>query len=402
MNRWLFPALVALVLVLSGCMRKSGQYDNGSQPQQDYYQQNAMESQSYVGGYQDGFGDVDAFEEAPASVSRSMGVGGGSAGKRRKAAKGEVVQAQTQKPQSVHYNGYASLRVSRADEVADALDALAQEVGGHVEELNPNRVTIRVPVDTFRDVFARVLAMGDVLDKSISATDISESLTSVELRLNTAQATRDRLVKLLAKAEDENEKLELIRQIQRLTEEIDRLSGQSQTLHTLASMSRITVELVPREALSNRNTGADIAELAWIHNLSPFHGSVGASGKRLELETPEGFVELNPKNQFVVESADGARLWTGQIENQPRGDTDFWISAIQERLADEFGSAEIIEKGGFKMLRLVDREEDPYTYIICVRAAGRTLDLVEIYYPSASHEERHGEAIGAAIGGGMS
>ena len=54
------------------------------------------------------------------------------------------------------------------------------------------------------------------------------------------------------------------------------------------------------------------------------------------------------------------------------------------------------------MLRLVDREEDPYTYIICVRAAGRTLDLVEIYYPSASHEERHGEAIGAAIGGGMS
>jgi len=167
-------------------------------------------------------------------------------------------------------------------------------------------------------------------------------------------------------------------------------------------MSRITVGLVPREALSNRNAGVDIAELAWIRNLSPFKTWVSKGGERLEIETPEGFVELSPKGQFVVESADGARLWTGELENQPRGDTDFWLSAIQERLADEFGSAEIIEKGSFKLLRLVDREEDPYTYIIGVRADGKTLDLVEIYYPSAAQEDRHGEAILAVIGGGAS
>jgi hypothetical protein len=393
---------MALLFILTGCAKR-GQNDYYAPQAQQNYNQNALQSLGYMDDFEDIYVEEEPSMDGNFAMGRSAGVSSGSVGgSAKKASKGQVVQAQEQRPQSVHYNGYASLRVSRADDVADALDSLAQEVGGHVEELNPSRVTIRVPVDTFRDVFARVLEMGDVLEKSISATDISESLTSVSLRLRTAQATRDRLVKLLAKAEDENEKLELIRQIQRLTEEIDRLSGQSQTLHTLASMSRITVELVPREALAQRHAGADIAELAWIHNLSPFRNLVAAGGERLELELPEGFVELSPKEQFMVESADGARLWAGQLENQPRGDTDFWLSAIEQRLADEFGSAEVIEKGNFKLLRLVDREDDPYTYIIGVRADGKNLDLVEIYYPSSSQEQRHGEAILSVIGGGAS
>ena len=290
-----------------------------------------------------------ALSVAPGVTTRSSPAKGAMGGVANQSKKEGVTQeAQPQRPQSVHYNGFASLRVSRTDESADDLGELAKEVGGHVEELNPSRVTIRVPVETFETVFAQILTMGDVLEKSISATDISESLTSVDLRLNTARATRDRLVKLLAKAEDENEKMELIRQIQRLTEDIDRLSGQSQTLHNLAAMSRITVHLTAREALSNRHAGSDIGELAWIHKLIQFKTHVSRQGKRLELETPEGFVELSPKDQFVVESADGARLWTGQLENQPQGDTDFWLSAIEGRLADESEAQRSSSKGTSK------------------------------------------------------
>ena len=43
----------------------------------------------------------------------------------------------------------------------------------------------------------------------------------------------------------EQKKLALIKQIQRVSEEIDRLEGQLRTLDSLANMSRITVELVP-------------------------------------------------------------------------------------------------------------------------------------------------------------
>ena len=396
MYRWLFSFLFTAMLVMTGCSFK-----HSPEKEHAYLQQSA--NQNYM--FED-FEEEVAMAPPAAAMGAVDGAGNyGTVSKRAKSgqkATGHVVEAQKQEPQTIHYNGYTRLRVSRAEDVADALSALALEVGGHVEALNPRRVSIRVPVDTFRDVFQKVLDMGDVLDKSISATDISESLTSVKLRLDTARATRDRLVKLLAKAEDETEKLELIRQIQRLTEDIDRLSGQSQTLHDLASYSRITVELVPREALARRSHSADIAELAWIRRLSPFRTAVGAAADRLELEVPEGFVELNRKGQFVVESADGARLWTGRLENQPRGDTDFWLTALQERLAEEFGSAEVSEQGGFKLLRLVDRAEDPYTYIVGVRESGKHLELVEIYYPSAEHAERHAEAIQAIFTGGNS
>ena len=195
---------------------------------------------------------------------------------------------------------------------------------------------------------------------------------------------------------------DLVSGVEARREEIDRLSGQSQTLHALAAFSRITVELVPRKALSRRSATVDIGELAWIRRLSPFRTSVGGEGDRLELETPDGFVELDPKGQFVVESADGSRLWTGRLENQPRGDTDFWLSALKQRLADEFGSAEVIEKGSYKLLKLVDRAEDPYTYIIGVRADGKFLNVVEIYFPSAAQEKRHNEAIDGVLAGGMS
>ncbi|MDP6934153.1 MAG: DUF4349 domain-containing protein [Myxococcota bacterium] len=418
MNQKLLGILTVLLFLLTGCLHRH------HEKQAEVYRES-----SSAHGYLDSSYDESVemyFEEAPVAVpqgnymmgaagsvagegglgTKGVGEGGGGSGdgygSTAAEARSDTLDAQTQRPQSVHYNGHAYLRVSRVDEVADELSLLAQQVGGHVEELNPSRVTIRVPVETFRDVFAKVLQMGDVLGKSISATDISESLTSVSLRLKTAQATRDRLVKLLAKAEDETEKLELIRQIQRLTEEIDRLSGQSNTLQSLAAMSRITIELVPREALSRLDHGTDIAELSWIRQLGPFHTFVGSMGDRLALDTPTGFVELDPKGQFVLESADGARLWTGRLDNQPRGDTGFWLSAIQERLADEFGSAEVLQVGSYGMLRLVDREDDPYTYVIGIRADGKYLDLVEIYYPSSAHEERHGEAIESIIGGGAS
>jgi hypothetical protein len=73
------------------------------------------------------------------------------------------------------------------------------------------------------------------------------------------------------------------------------------------------------------------------------------------------------------------------------------MTAIRERLAPEFASAEEQTWGGFKVLRLVDGSEEPYVYLVAVRAEGRRLDLVEVTYPGLAQEERHGAAVRAAI-----
>jgi len=297
----------------------------------------------------------------------------------------------------VHYSGWARLRVDKVETATDTLSALAKASGGWVERMGGNSITLRVPVGDFRAKMAEILKMGEVLDKNISAQDVTEAFLSVELRLQTARGARDRLVALLAKSEDENEKLALVREIQRLSEEIDRLESQGKTLGALANFSRITVELVPREALAWQGAGAESLTFAWIRALSPFNDDIVGTGKRLKLPVPDGMVELDLKRRFIAESPDGARIWSGKLQSLTLGDSAFWVSALQERFGKEFASAEVRTYGQLKVLRLVDRGDNPYTWLIGVRAEGKTLHLVEVLFPDAAAEARYGAAVEVSL-----
>lgn len=295
----------------------------------------------------------------------------------------------------IHYAGFARLRVVSVEESTDTLTALAQELGGFVESVSGRVVTMRVPVDSFESGFEQVTELGDLLDRSITARDVTEAFMAVDLRLSTAKRTRDRLVELLARAEDEKEKLALIAQIQRVTEDIDRMESQLRTLDSLSKLSRITVELVPREAQAWQASGDETAEMAWIRELSPFQTDLVSDGKRHDIAVPDGMVQLTPKRRFIAEGPDGSRTWTGRLPNEPQGDSVFWIDAVKARLADQFASAETEQLGGYTLVRLTDRGDSPYTWWIAVRAdeSGRWIDVVETYFPTPEELARFGPEV---------
>ncbi len=305
----------------------------------------------------------------------------------------------------VHYDGYVRLRVARLEEGLDAVRAEAEALGGHVEQVSGNRIAVRVPVASFRAGFDRILTLGEVLDKSLTAQDVTDAFTSVDLRLKTAEATRTRLQALLAKAEEEQEKLQLIRQIQRLTEEIDRLTAQVRTLSALASFSRISVDLEPREALAWQGPEDDVEQLAWIRRLSPLRSSSPVESRKLDLPVPEGLVRLEPRGPYVAEAPDGARIWAWKVKNDPQGGADFWIQAVQARLARDFASAEQRTVGAWKVIELVDRPvegggEGPYTWLIAVRVEGEWLHLLQVMTPDPESTQRHRPAIETVLNGG--
>lgn len=302
-------------------------------------------------------------------------------------------------PRMVHYEGWARLRVTQLDGAVDALVGIAAEVGGRVESVSRTRVVLRVPVESFRAVFPRLLALGDVLDQSLRAQDVTDAFTAVELRLRTATAARDRLIALLAKATEEEEKIVLLKEIQKLEEEIDGLQRQSSTLSDLASMSRVTIELVPRDAVVSRRSDTESAALAWIRELSPFRDGAWASGKRLTLDVPAGMVSLD-KRRYTAEAADGARIRGARIPNEPQGSADFWLDAIRQRLEAEFEEVTVERIGAFAVVRLVSVGDEPYVYVVAVRPRGAWLDLVEIYYPSKEAEGRYRDAVQAVLLGG--
>jgi hypothetical protein len=397
---------LSLCLLLVGCMAKR---DYAYAPQEAYgYDDYADMDEGYYGA-----GVAMAEEAAPRQARKSSAPSSnrsaaspppppapsvamdGAPAPRDEPATPEQPKAE----RMVHYDGWMQLRVSRVQDTLDAVAKLAEDVGGKVERMAGGSITVAVPVARFDSSFAMLTALGDLLNKSITATDITDQFTSTELRLRTAETTRTRLQELLARATEENEKLQLLREIARLTEQIDLLKSQVELLSTLASFSRITVEALPRQAVGQGVQRDEPWGLGWIQQLSPFRQDVVAAGKLLKLETPEGFVALDIDKRFVAESADGAVLRSGKLLNDPVGDTAFWLEAMKQRLEPEFTSIGREDWGEYAVLRMVQGEEDPYVYIVAVCAQDKWLQLVEVYYPSASQEERYGALVRQAVQG---
>ena len=377
------PGWVAMgwLLMASACARKGASYGPPPPP---------MEARAYAG-------DDMALEAPPVAFAAAPPADFGASaprGKRAEAAGAPVAAAADRK---VHYSGFARLKVGSVQEATDQLSALASEWGGSVESVSGRVVTLRVPVSDFEAAFGRVVELGELLDRNISARDVTEAFTAVDLRLATARRTRDRLVELLARTTDSSEKVALIEQIQRVTEEIDRLESQLRTLSSLASFSRITVELVPRQARAWRDQDDETVEMSWIRELSPFQPDLLLGAKSLSLPTPEGMVQLTPKRHFVAEGPRGSRIWSGRLPNEPVGDGTFWAESIETRLGAELDVGAVETVGGFTLLKLTDRGAHPYSWWIAVRPDGRWLDVVEVYFPTPEALERFEEAVRTSL-----
>jgi hypothetical protein len=392
----LLLVFAALALMVTGCAKR------WSSSEDDYYGGDGPSGSEGYASADHQMMEVSGSRPAPARkslISKSKPAPAPSMEKNgaREPALSTVDTLPAAANRMVHYDGSAQLRVAKVDAAQQQITEIAAQAGGLVERQYGNAITVRVPVASFDATFAAVLRVGDVLDKSIMATDVTDQFFATELRLRTAVTTRERLVALLAKAEDEEDKLFLVREIQRITEIIDRLEGQSRTLSSLASMSRITAELVPRSRVAWNDGTSEADELQWIRPLSPFRMDVARGGKRLTLPVPDGMVDLREKGHWVVESADGTRAWAGRLPNQPLGDAAFWLAALQQRLSPEFASATPDTLGGFSTLRMVSRDDKPYVWMVGVRVVGNKLELVEVFYPSIDHERRHGPSIRAAF-----
>lgn len=300
----------------------------------------------------------------------------------------------------IFYSGSARLRVDRVEEQAEAIVALIKAEGGYVEQQSGNVLTLRVPVEKFRALFDQLLSRGEVLSKNLSAQDITDAYTAVDMRVTSLKAMRDRLIQLLAKADSEEEKLALVQEIQRVTEELDQLEAQLRTLASLSSFSRITLELVPHEPLAGGPDADASSAFAWIFSLTPFNRSMDGEGA-VALDVPEGLVLLQ-KKPWAAESADGARLWTTRLMNDPQGDAAFWIDAVKDRLARDFVKAETRTVGTWEVLRLESVSRPAYAWHIGVRVEGKHLQLTEAYFPTLEQEQRYLKAVEAVLNGGAS
>lgn len=300
----------------------------------------------------------------------------------------------------VHYEGEIALRATQPRVVLEQAVAWTREAGGYVESLNAQRVVLQIPAERFRAVYDRLLGLGEVVRKSLSARDVTEEFVDVELRLNQAKAMRERLLALIQKTEDRKEKLRLMRELERVSADIELQEARMARMRTLIDYSRLTLEVHERK-LSRGDSERDLRGFAWIETLAtgPLRPSRDAS--RLALRVPRGMVELDGAPQWSAASPDGATLATQQRVNEPAGSTAFWVDALRWRLQERFAQVEQKTAGDFVLLRLLSREEPRFVYWVAVAVREQKLYVAQAYFPTPEHEQRYQAQVLESLSGGV-
>jgi len=105
------------------------------------------------------------------------------------------------------YAGYAELLTDNVEKTKMAVTDIAETSGGYVEYVVEDTITIRVPAAEFSALFEQIQNLGDVLNAYEETVDVTDYFSDLEVRLQIASETRERLYLLLERTEDVKERI---------------------------------------------------------------------------------------------------------------------------------------------------------------------------------------------------
>jgi hypothetical protein len=163
------------------------------------------------------------------------------------------------------YNAVLTLAVFEATEAIDTIEKLAVDSGGYLVQRGDRHITIRVPSKAFRPALDKVETLGDELHREVNVRDVTEEFSDLEIRLQNARAVRARLEELLRQATTVEDALAVQKELERVTEEIERMLGRLKLLRELVAFSTITVrfEARPTDVVDSHVT----LPFPWLHEL---------------------------------------------------------------------------------------------------------------------------------------
>ncbi|NQX27203.1 DUF4349 domain-containing protein [Microbacteriaceae bacterium VKM Ac-2854] len=197
-----------------------------------------------------GGSDSSVSVDAPVSGGEEAGVAAGSAGD--SAAADPATQAEGER--QVIQTGYATITVTDPAEAADEATRIALAAGGRVDDRTEQSadgvtqarasLTLRVPADALEDALTKLKALGDPVSVSISANDVTSTVTDLDARIAALQASVDRLLALLAQATSTADLITIEGSLSSRQADLDALTAQRAALGEQVAMSTLSVELV--------------------------------------------------------------------------------------------------------------------------------------------------------------
>jgi hypothetical protein len=315
-------------------------------------------------------------------------------------------ESQGLQSRKIHYTGMIHLETNRNKEILDSIETLTQHYAGVIQTRNNTAITVQIPVDSFQIAFDAFLNIAKVIHKSITAADITNQYNDVELRKRLQEATLERLQVLLANATDDKEKIELLKEISRVSKELHGLTMQMEAISKMAAYSTITILLVGNNP--SRVHYTEITAFEWIHLLDPFKRELLPKAKKLKCKIHQeafAFVDLSEnlykKGPWRLAGSEGTELWAWYLPNKPQGDTQYWIQAIEKRLAPKYRSFTDTTSGEYAIREFIPWDDgNPFVYQVAVRVKGDRLQVLQVFFPNKQQKAKHQKDVNSILQAG--
>ncbi len=116
-------------------------------------------------------------------------------------------------------------------------------------------LVLRVPAASYTDAVADLETLGEIISRTRTADDVTDQVVDVEARIETQQASIDRLQQLLDEAGDVADVLAIETELTRRIAELESLQARLEQLTNQTDLATITVTLYPPETVVDEGTG---------------------------------------------------------------------------------------------------------------------------------------------------
>jgi hypothetical protein len=304
----------------------------------------------------------------------------------------------------VIYSASLRLVVVSTSEASASIRKIADSLGGYLQESDSRSITIRVPAKQFEIAVEQIARQGEVIDRVVKASDVTEQMMDLNIRLDNAKKTRERLLALMEKMDKVEETLKIEAELLRLTTEIETIEGKLRFMQSQIAMSTIRVEL---NSTQPRQVGGDPLGLPfpWISRLGDglVAGTVESMPRKPRLFS--GGPKFTPPAEFLryyadenlVEAmnADGVRIKVQKQENYDKGDLAFWKKLVRRSLVEHralpIERDEAVDNNAALLVGSREVAGAQFGYMLLLARNDRDLYTFEAWGPKSQFDALRGE-----------
>jgi len=309
------------------------------------------------------------------------------------------------------YTAGFTLTVKELDKAINEVKALAESLGGYLVSSARGNMQIKIPVAKADEFLAEAGDIGKKSDFRISAEDLTDTITDIEVRLDNLRRLRTRLTELLAQAKNVTETLNIERELNRVTTEIERIDAQLQNNRNRVAFVTFSVAVIEEHGAIPGGTPMAIDRFNFLQRLSSTDLSGTEDEPLFGLDLPEKFVAVThgarQGNAFTATTSDDCIFRTWEVDVPDDSSLEFWQNVVCRALTtyDDYTNvkcfpATLNGRPAVKITAQVTtaRGIQLYMAVISVRSAigDDELQIVEFFGPNEAFRT-HEAAVAACL-----